>query len=257
MLDLFTNPAVLASVAALTLMEIVLGVDNIIFISILSSRLKAEEQPRARLIGLALAGIIRVALIFMIGWIIGLEHPLFTVSDHPISGRDLILMGGGLFLIYKATREIHLKLEGPDEAEAAAHGHDTFSRVVVQIILLNLVFSLDSIVTAVGMTDHVEVMIVAVLISLGFMFAVGGPVGRFVMRHPTVKMLALAFLLMIGLSLAAESLHAEIPKPYLYSAMAFSVFVEALNIFASRRKQGKKKDPVHLRRNVAGVKLGD
>lgn len=258
MLDLFTNPAVLASVAALTLMEIVLGVDNIIFISILASRLKADEQPRARLIGLALAGGIRIALIFMIGWIIGLQHPLFSVSDHPVSGRDLILMCGGLFLIYKATREIHLKLEGPDEAGEAAHGHDGFGRTVLQISLLNLVFSLDSIVTAVGMTEHVEVMIVAVGLSLGFMFVVGGPVGRFVMRHPTVKMLALAFLLLIGVSLAAESLHAEIPKPYLYSAMAFSVFVEALNIFASRRKKGeKKKTPVHLRRNVAGVKLGD
>ncbi len=257
MLELFTEPAVLASLAALTVMEIVLGVDNIIFISILASRLPNETRSKARMLGLILAGAIRVALIFMIGWIIGLEHPLFSMFDHAISGRDLILLGGGIFLVYKATKEIYHKLEGPDDADAGAKAHESFLQTVVQISLLNLVFSLDSIVTAVGMTDHVEVMIVAVVISLGFMFWVGRPVGDFVMRHPSVKMLALSFLLLIGVSLGAEAFHSTIPKPYLYSAMAFSVFVEMLNIASKRRKQRKADmlEPVHLRQNVVGMNL--
>lgn len=256
MFDMFSDPTVWASVAALTLMEIVLGVDNIIFISILASRLPDAQRGRARMIGLILAGAIRIALIFMIGWIIGLEHPLFKIAAHDVTGRDLILMGGGLFLIYKSTREIHHKLEGPDEAEDAAHAGNGFVRTVVQISLLNLVFSLDSIVTAVGMTEHVVVMIIAVVLSLGFMFVVGRPVGDFVMRHPSVKMLALSFLLLIGFSLAMEAMHFEIPKAYVYSAMAFSIFVEMLNIAAKKRNERKRQQkPVHLRRNVVGMRL--
>ncbi|HVZ40136.1 MAG TPA: TerC family protein [Candidatus Kapabacteria bacterium] len=256
MFNIFSDPTVWASIAALTLMEIVLGVDNIIFISILASRLPEQRRGRARLIGLILAGAIRIALIFMIGWIIGLENPLFKVSGHDVTGRDLILMGGGLFLIYKSTKEIHHKLEGPDEADGNEHNGNGFVQTVIQIGLLNLVFSLDSIVTAVGMTEYVIVMIIAVVLSLGFMFVVGRPVGDFVMRHPSVKMLALSFLLLIGFSLAMEAVHVEIPKAYIYSAMAFSIFVEMLNIAAKRRSEGKRQQrPVHLRRNVVGMKL--
>lgn len=258
MLELFSNPAVWASLAALTVMEIVLGVDNIIFISILTSRLPQDQQGKARLIGLILAGGLRIGLIFMIGWIIGLEHPFFTVLDHPISGRDLILIAGGIFLIYKATKEIHHKLEGPQEGDEGSKAFDSFGHTVLQISLLNLVFSIDSIITAVGMTDYIEVMIISVILSLGFMFWVGRPVGDFVMRHPSVKMLALAFLLLIGVSLAAEAFHNEIPKPYIYSAMAFSVFVEMLNLWAKKRQQarGIKVAPaVHLHQNVVGMQI--
>lgn len=258
MLELLTEPAVLASLAALTAMEIVLGVDNIIFISILASRLPESQRQRARLIGLLMAGGIRIALVFMIGWIIGLQHPLFAVAGHDVSGRDLILLLGGVFLIYKATKEIHHKLEGPDEAESATKVHDSFAQTVTQIAVLNMVFSLDSIVTAVGMTDHVEVMVIAVVASLAFMFWVGRPVGDFVMKHPSVKMLALAFLMLIGVSIAAEAFHSEIPKAYIYSAMAFSTFVEMLNITAKRRRERKRQkdeEPVHLRQNVVGMHL--
>jgi len=258
MLELFSNPTVWASLAALTVMEIVLGVDNIIFISILTSRLRPEEQGKARFIGLLLAGGLRIGLIFMIGWIIGLEHPFFTVFDHPVSGRDLILIAGGMFLIYKATKEIHHKLEGPEEGTEASKGYDTFTHTVTQITLLNLVFSIDSIITAVGMTDYIEVMIISVVLSLGFMFVVGKPVGDFVMRHPSVKMLALSFLLLIGVSLAAEAFHSEIPKPYIYSAMAFSVFVEMLNLWTKKRQQArgvKTAPPVHLHQNVVGMDI--
>jgi predicted tellurium resistance membrane protein TerC len=256
--ELMSNPAVWASLAALTVMEIVLGVDNIIFISILASRLPEETRAKARLIGLILAAVIRIALIFMIGWIIGLEGELFSIAGHGISGRDLILLAGGIFLVYKATKEIHHKLEGPDEGDGGAKAFDGFMQTVMQIALLNMVFSIDSIVTAVGMTDHVEVMIISVILSLGFMFWVGKSVGEFVMRHPSVKMLALAFLLLIGVSLGAEAFHAEIPKPYIYSAMAFSVFVEMLNLRAKRRREEKgikTTRAVHLRQNVVGMHI--
>lgn len=266
MIESLLEGAVLASLAALTLMEIVLGVDNIIFITILSSRLPEEKQGKARLIGLALACVIRIALIFAIGWIVGLEKPFFVVADYPVAGRDLILLGGGIFLVYKATKEIHNKLEGEDEFSEAGKTKASFGHTVFQILLLNLVFSLDSIITAVGMTSQldpmiqVEVMIIAVVLSLGFMLAVGKPVGDFVMRHPTVKMLALSFLLLIGVSLSAEAFHSEIPKGYIYAAMAFSVFVEMLNLWAKKRhvkKSGKEEPPVHLKQNMVGMHVVD
>lgn len=264
MIEALLSGEVLASLAALTVMEIVLGVDNIIFISILASRLPQADQSRARLIGLALACILRVGLIFAIGWIISLSQPFFTLFHHPFAGRDLILLGGGLFLIYKATKEIHNKLEGSEDIHEGGGKKSEFGSVVLQITLLNIVFSLDSIITAVGMTSQlqpaiqIETMIIAVVVSLGFMLATGRPVGDFVMRHPTVKMLALAFLLMIGMTLVAESFHFEIPKGYVYSAMAFSVFVEMLNLWAKKRQQNKGKklpEPVHLHQNVTGVPL--
>jgi predicted tellurium resistance membrane protein TerC len=256
MAELISNPAVWASLAALIVMEIVLGVDNIIFISILASRLPEESRSKGRLIGLTLAGAIRIVLIFMIGWIISLQADLFTIFGQGFSGRDIILFAGGLFLMYKATNEIHHKLEGPEEIDGASQVFESFTQTVIQISLLNLVFSIDSIVTAVGMTDHVEVMMVAVVVSLGFMFWVGKPVGNFVMRHPSVKMLALSFLLLIGVSLAAEAFHKAIPKPYIYSAMAFSIFVEMLNIQSRKRRERKGTKvtrPVHLRQNAVGM----
>jgi predicted tellurium resistance membrane protein TerC len=258
MFDFISDPAAWASLATLTLMEIVLGIDNIIFITILASRLPESERKRARFYGLALAGITRILLLLGISWLISLTKPLFTLFDYPFAGRDLILLGGGLFLVYKATKEIHHKLEGPDEAEEAAHGSASLVATIIQIGLLDIVFSFDSVITAVGMTDHLSVMVIAVLIALGIMVAVGGPIGDFVMRHPTVKMLALSFLLLIGVSLAAEAFHHGIPKGYIYSAMLFSLFVEMLNFWMQKRRltRGKREpEPVHLRRNVVGVSI--
>jgi predicted tellurium resistance membrane protein TerC len=239
-------------------MEIVLGIDNIIFITILASRLPENERKRARLYGLALAAITRVLLLFGITWLVGLTKPFFTLFAHPLAGRDLILLVGGLFLVYKATKEIHHKLEGPDEVETASNGSTSLFGTIIQIGLLDIVFSFDSVITAVGMTDYIAVMVIAVLIALAIMIAVGGPIGDFVMRHPTLKMLALAFLLLIGVSLAAEAFHQGIPKGYIYSAMLFSLFVEMLNFWMRKRRadRGRREpEPVHLRRNVVGVSV--
>jgi predicted tellurium resistance membrane protein TerC len=231
-----------AWVAFLTLLalEIVLGIDNIIFISILAGKLPAEQQPRARFIGLGLALFIRVALLFSLSWVIGLTAPLFAVLNQEISGRDLILIGGGLFLLAKATYEIHENLEG-EEGHASRRVKASFISVIIQIILLDAVFSLDSVITAIGMVNEVWLMISAVVVAIAFMMLFAGPIGAFVARHPTIKMLALSFLLLIGLTLIVEAFDVHIPKGYIYFAMGFSVFVELLNL-----RLRKKSTPVNL-----------
>lgn len=236
----WTNPQIWIALLTLTLLEIVLGVDNVVFISILAGKLPREQQAKARTIGLALALVTRVLLLLSIAWIASLTKPLFHVLKHPISGRDLILLIGGLFLIGKATHEIHSKLEG-EEGEAGRRVAPSFVSVIIQILLLDIVFSLDSVITAVGMVDQVLIMIIAVVIALAFMLLFAGYISRFIDRHPTVKMLALSFLILIGVALVAESFHREIPKGYIYFAMAFSMLVEMLNIRLRR-----KSKPVQL-----------
>ncbi len=223
------DPNAWIALVTLTILEIVLGIDNIIFISILAGKLPTTQQARARNIGLLLAMLTRILLLFSIAWIVRLTEPLIEVFGKGISGRDLILMLGGLFLLYKATHEIHEKLEGSGEL-AIRHATVTFSGVIVQIMLLDIVFSLDSVITAVGMAKHLPVMVLAVMIAIGIMLVAAGSVSRFVEDHPTVKMLALSFLLLIGMSLVAESLHFHIPKGYIYFSMGFSIFVELLNL---------------------------
>jgi predicted tellurium resistance membrane protein TerC len=235
------SPEILIALATLTFLEIVLGVDNIIFISILSGKLPPAQQPRARRIGLLLAMGTRILLLFSLAWVIRLTAPLFTVFSQEISGRDMILILGGLFLLGKSTHEIHDRLEG-EEGHASAKAASSFASVLVQIALLDIVFSLDSVITAVGMVKEVPVMIAAVVISVVIMMVAAEPISAFVHRHPTVKMLALSFLLLIGMSLIAEGFGHHIPKGYVYFAMGFSVFVEALNL-----KMRKKTEPVHLR----------
>jgi predicted tellurium resistance membrane protein TerC len=235
-----TNPESWIALLTLTVLEIVLGIDNIIFISILVGKLAKAQQPKARRLGLALAMFLRIGLLASLAWIARLTSPLFSVLGKGISGRDLILLAGGLFLLTKATREIHEKLEG-EEGEASARVAARFAAVIVQILLIDIVFSLDSVITAVGMASHLSVMIAAVVIAVGVMMFAAGPIGDFVARHPTVKMLALAFLILIGMSLLAEGLGQHIPKGYIYFAMAFSVFVEVLNL-----RMRKKREPVRL-----------
>jgi predicted tellurium resistance membrane protein TerC len=228
-MEWLTDPQTWAALLTLTALEIVLGVDNVVFISILAGKLPQTEQPRARTVGLALAMLTRIALLFSISWIIRLTAPLFTVVGQEISGRDLILIIGGLFLLGKSTHEIHAKLEG-EEGHGAASGKSSFTSVIVQILLLDVVFSLDSVITAVGMADNLAVMIAAVVLAVLFMMVFAGPISQFVERHPTIKMLALSFLLLIGVTLIADGLDRHIPKGYIYFAMAFSVFVEMLNL---------------------------
>ena len=229
MIELLSDPKAWIALLTLTSLEIVLGIDNIIFISILSGKLPQHQQAKARQIGLALAMIMRVLLLFSLSWVIRLTAPLFTVVGQEISGRDLILLLGGLFLLGKATFEIHDKLEG-DEHAGAKKMAASFAGVLVQIALLDMVFSLDSVITAVGMADDIAVMIAAVVIAVGVMMISASTISGFVERHPTVKMLALSFLLLIGMSLVAEGLDQHIPKGYIYFAMGFSVFVEILNV---------------------------
>jgi predicted tellurium resistance membrane protein TerC len=231
----------LIALATLTFLEIVLGVDNIIFISILSGKLPPPQQPTARRLGLLLAMGTRILLLFSLSWVVKLTAPLFALWDHEISGRDLILILGGLFLLAKSTHEIHGRLEG-DEEHGTPKVASSFASVLVQIALLDIVFSLDSVITAVGMVDSVSVMIVAVIISVIIMMVAAEPISAFVHRHPTVKMLALSFLLLIGLSLLLEGFDHHIPKGYIYFAMGFSVFVEMINL----RVRGKAA-PVQLR----------
>jgi predicted tellurium resistance membrane protein TerC len=253
-MEILSNPETWISLVTLTLLEIVLGIDNIIFISILSSKLPQEIQKKARQWGLGLAMITRILLLLSLSWVMTLTTPLFNMGDWfsvdnaewmeklAISGRDLILIVGGLFLIYKSTHEIHLKLEGDEEESGNAKVY-TFSGVLVQILLLDVVFSLDSVITAVGMAEHVEIMIAAVVIAVLIMMASSGAVSGFVNNHPTVKMLALSFLLLIGVSLLAEGFEQHIPKGYIYFAMAFSILVEMLNL----KMKGKPKHPLKLR----------
>ena len=244
-MEWLSDPQAWVALLTLTVLEIVLGIDNVIFISILAGKLPGEQQKKARNIGLAAAMIMRILLLLSLAWIIRLTAPLFTVLSVEISGRDLILLAGGLFLMGKATHEIHDKLEGP-EGEKVVKGAPTLTSVIVQIMLLDIVFSLDSVITAVGMAQHLAVMITAVVISVGIMLFSAGSISAFVDRHPTVKMLALSFLLLIGTSLIAEGLDFHIPKGYIYFAMAFSVFVEVLNIRIKRvAKPVKLHDPYH------------
>ena len=238
MLDLLTSPDAWASLATLTLLEIVLGIDNIIFISIITGDLPEHKQAAARRLGLLLALGMRIALLLGIVWIIGLTQPLFEVWGHSVSWRDVILLGGGLFLLAKGTTEIHGTVEG-GHGEKKGATKSTMMSAVIQILLLDAVFSLDSVITAVGMADDVEVMIAAVVIAIGVMLFAAGPVGDFVSRHVTVKMLALAFLLLIGVTLIADGLGFHIPKGYLYFAVAFSVLVEALNLWARKNRRAK------------------
>ncbi|MDX6766557.1 MAG: TerC family protein [Candidatus Methylacidiphilales bacterium] len=228
-MEWLSDPQIWISLTTLTVMEIVLGVDNIIFISILAGKLPPEQQAKARQLGLALALVTRILLLCGISWMARLVSPLFAVMGHDFSGRDLILLGGGLFLMAKSTHEIHDKLEGVD-GEKSARVASSFAGVIVQIILLDIVFSLDSVITAVGMTNNLPVMIVAVILAMGVMLLCAGSIGDFVHRHPTIKMLALSFLLLIGVMLVAEGMHQHIPKGYIYFAMAFSVGVEMLNL---------------------------
>ncbi|MGQ0537400.1 MAG: TerC family protein, partial [Gemmatimonadaceae bacterium] len=225
-MEWLTNPDIWIGLLTLTALEIVLGIDNIIFISILASRLPAAQQPQARRLGLGGAFVMRVLLLLSIAWIVRLTRPLFEILGHGFAGRDLILLAGGLFLIAKATFEIHGKLEGDEQTGAGRRAGGSFRRVVIQIMIIDMVFSLDSVITAVGMVDNVAVMIVANMIALAIMLASAGPIARFVDQHPTIKMLALAFLVLIGTNLVAESLGTHIPKGYTYFAMAFSVVVE-------------------------------
>jgi predicted tellurium resistance membrane protein TerC len=232
--------------ATLTALELVLGIDNIIFISILVDRLPPEKRALARRLGLFMAMFMRIGLLLVLAWIVGLVEPLFTILGEAISGRDLILIGGGVFLIWKSTAEIHHALEGGGET-AASRGTATFGAVIAQIMLVDLVFSLDSIITAVGMVDDVRVMIAAVIASVALMMAFAGPIGRFVSDHPTVKMLALAFLVVVGVVLVAEGFDHKVPKGYVYFAMAFSLGVELLNIRARRKAAAPVRlNPPHM-----------
>src|SRR5688572_1257026 len=237
----YSNPEIWIALVTLTLLEVVLGIDNVVFISILAGKLPVEQREKARKIGLSLALVTRVLLLLGISWVAGLTAPVFHLGKHPVSGRDLILLIGGLFLIAKSTNEIHHKLEG-EEGSTSRRVAPSFSNVITQILLLDIVFSLDSVITAVGMVDQVLIMIVAVVIALGFMLAFSGYISAFVDRHPTFKMLALSFLILIGVALVAEGFHQKIPKGYIYFAMAFSAVVELLNM----KLRKKAPAPVHL-----------
>jgi len=238
MLELLSDPQAWIALLTLTALELVLGIDNIVFISILVDKLPKEQQARARMIGLFFAMFLRVGLLLILSWIIGLVAPLFTVAGQEISGRDLILIAGGLFLLWKSTAEIHGTLEGAGEEHGPSRAKAVFVTVILQIIVVDLVFSLDSIITAVGMVDEVAVMIAAVICSVALMMLFAGAIGRFVNDHPTIKMLALAFLVVVGVVLIAEGFDQHVPKGYIYFAMAFSVGVEMLNI--NMRKRSKK-----------------
>lgn len=251
MFEWISSPEAWIALTTLVALEIVLGIDNIVFISILSGRLPEHQQAKARTIGLSLALITRLLLLASLSWVIGLTAPLFTVAGQEISGRDLILVVGGLFLLVKATYEIHEHLEGADHARSGKAA--SFASVIAQILVLDVVFSLDSVITAVGMVDELVVMVAAVIVAIVIMLFSAGAVSGFVNRHPTVKMLALAFLLLIGASLVAEGFDQHIPKGYVYGPIAFSIFVEFLNLRARRRREDAR--PVHL--HPTYVKGGD
>ncbi|MBA2753302.1 MAG: TerC family protein [Chloroflexia bacterium] len=242
-MEWLTSPEIWIALFTLTALEIVLGIDNIIFISILAGKLPAEQQQRARTVGLALAMITRILLLLSLSWVIGLTAPLFEIIDQEISGRDIILIVGGLFLLGKATFELHEKLEGTEAHGSAGAATAKFAGTIVQILLLDIVFSLDSVITAVGVADDIGVMIAAVMIAVGVMLVSAGAISAFVNEHPTVKVLALSFLLLIGMSLVAEGWGQHISKGYIYFAMGFSVMVEFFNL----RVRQKGAHPVELR----------
>lgn len=247
-MEWLASPEIWMSLITLTALEIVLGVDNIIFIAILVGHLPESQQVRARTIGLALAMLTRIALLFSITLIMRLTHPFFTLLGHGISGRDLILIGGGLFLLAKSTMEIHESLEGEElEEHADRKKFAAFWPTIVQIMILDIVFSLDSVITAVGLSDKLAIMVTAIVIAVAVMLFLAGTISRFVEEHPTIKVLALSFLLLVGMALVGEGFTLHIPKGYIYFAMAFSVFVELLNM----RLRKKKVAPVRLRKSVA------
>jgi len=245
-MEWIADPQAWIALGALTLLEIVLGIDNIVFISVLSNKLPKKQRPLARRLGLGLALGGRIVLLFAISWIMALSEPLFSVFTHPVSGRDIILVIGGMFLIGKATFEIHEKLERDDETRGTGAAVVSFAGVIVQILLLDVVFSIDSVITAVGMADDLAVMIIAVSIAIGIMMLTAKAVANFVEEHPTVKMLALSFLLLIGMTLVAEGSGHHIPKGYIYSAMGFALLVEMLNLRAEGVREGEEHAPVHL-----------
>ena len=242
-MEWIANPEAWIALATLTVLEIILGIDNIVFIAIVAGRLPKKDQGRAWKIGLGLAMLSRLALLFSIVWIMGITAPLFALFGHAFSGKDLILIAGGLFLMWKSTTEIHHKLEGEDDGGGGKAWSKTFAGVLVQIVLLDLVFSLDSVITAVGIADQVAVMVIAIVLAVGVMMLSAEGISGFVTRHPTVKMLALSFLLLIGMALVAEGAGQHIPKGYLYFAMGFSIFVEALNLRVGK-SGGKAEEAV-------------
>lgn len=245
-MEWMSDPTAWSALVALLTLEIVLGVDNVVFISILASKLPAEDQDRTRKIGLLAAGGMRVLLLLAVGWVVSLKKELFSIGSVGFSGKELILLAGGIFLIYKATKEIHHKLEG-DEGHTSAKVAPTVAAVIGQVLILDLVFSIDSVITAVGMTTYVPVMVIAIMTAVGIMLVASKAIYTFVNAHPSVKMLALAFLLLIGTTLIAEGFGQKIPKGYIYASMAFSVFVEALNI---RIRKKKHVEPLHLREPI-------
>jgi predicted tellurium resistance membrane protein TerC len=246
--DWISDPQAWIALLTLTSLEIVLGIDNIIFISIVAGRLPPEQQARARFLGLAVALISRLLLLFSLTWIMRLTQPWFTVFGNEISGRDLILLVGGLFLLFKATHEIHNRLEG-EEGEHDVNARPTMTSVILQIMVLDVVFSLDSVITAVGMVQEVPVMVTAIMIAVAVMMVAAGPISSFVEHHPTVKMLALSFLLLVGVALVAEGFEHHIPRGYIYFAMGFSILTEMLNLRAAK----SRREPVHLRSNMPGA----
>jgi len=243
MMDWLTDPHVWASFVALSAMEIVLGIDNLVFLGVMVAKMPARQRLMARRIGLSLALIFRVVMLGGIAWIIHLTTPIFSLWGYDFSWRDLVLIAGGLFLLVKGTREIHDDIEGEEELSAGAAAANSMTSAIIQIAVIDLVFSIDSIITAVGMADHIEVMIAAVALAILVMYFASDPVSRFIERHPTTKMLALSFLLLIGAALIADGFHFHIPRGYIYFAMAFSAGVEVVNVLALRTRRGKAQSP--------------
>jgi predicted tellurium resistance membrane protein TerC len=241
MLELLTDPNAWAALVTLTALEIVLGIDNIVFISVLVSRCNEAQARRARQIGLSLAFVFRIMLLAGLTWLMGLTQPVLTIFGNELSWRDLILIGGGLFLIAKATHEIHAEVEARDHEVAAPSAKDAFGWIILQLVAVDLIFSIDSIITAIGMVDDIEIMVAAVCIAMLVMYVAAGPVGDFIAKHPTTKMLALAFLVLIGMALVADGFGIHIPRGYIYFAMAFAAAVETFNVLASRNRRRAKK----------------
>ncbi|MBX9695284.1 MAG: TerC family protein [Cyanobacteria bacterium] len=250
-MNLLMDTEIAAALLSLTTMEIVLGIDNIIFISILSSHLPEEQRQRARLVGLALAMLSRILLLCSLAWVMSLKQTLFVLADHPFSGRDLLLIVGGGFLMAKATKEIHHKIEEGDDDSNTAKRPTSLWACLIQIMILDMVFSLDSVITAVGMVDQIWIMIVAIVVSVFIMMIFAGPISSFIYKHQTVKMLALSFLLLIGVVLVGDGLGQHVSKGYIYAAMAFSAFVECLNLAASRKKVLKPAEPLSQSETVS------